>query len=85
MDIKEIQRRIVELSQEDLVKMFYGEERTHFTEKLRRLFQISDDPDCQEEYLALNKELCSLIGIEESTLVFCDKSGNNCNPASNEN
>ena len=62
MDIKLIQQRIVELSQEDLVKMFRNQERTHFIEKFKLLFEIKDDPSRNEEFLALNKELCELIG-----------------------
>ncbi len=66
MDLKEIQTRIAELSQEDLVNRFYGRERSHFVEKLLHLFEIADNPDFQEEYEALNKELCELIGIDET-------------------
>ncbi len=66
MNLEFIQKRIVELSQDDMVNYLFDNERTHFVEKFLHLFEIAKNPDLQEEYEALNKELCVLIGIDEN-------------------
>lgn len=65
MDIKFIQKRIVELSEDDMVNYLFDNERTNFVKKFLHLFEIANNPDLLEEYEALNKELCVLIGIDE--------------------
>ncbi len=65
MDIKFIQKRIVELSEDDMVNYLFDNERTNFVKKFLHLFEIANNPDLREEYEALNKELCVLIGIDE--------------------
>ena len=65
MDIKFIQKRIVELSEDDMVNYLFDNERTNFVKTFLPLFEIANNPDLREEYEALNKELCVLIGIDE--------------------
>ena len=48
-----------------MVNYLFDNERTNFVKKFLHLFEIANNPDLREEYEALNKELCVLIGIDE--------------------